>query len=110
MPLTSNDKVEDGILEVVIAQWLAIVVLEVHEQLQQILLRAVVTLLATLVDDVESKVDDDLLVLGDLLVHTCQPLDHAPGAFEQTLAHNGVETVEGSSKLDFFFWIDQAAK
>lgn len=110
VPLTSNDKVENGILEVLVAQWLAIVVFEIYEQLQEILLGAIITFLAALADDVEGKVDDNLFVLDYLFVHTGQPLDNGPGTLEETLAHDGVEAVECGSKLDLFFGVDQAAK
>lgn len=106
VPPTSNDKVENGILEVFVTQWLAVVVLEIHEQLQEIFLGTVITFLAALADDIEGKVDDNLFVLGDLFVQAGQPLDNGPRTLEQTLAHNGVEAVECGSKLDLFFGVD----
>lgn len=105
-----HDEVEDGVLQHIIRKWLAILALEVHEQLQKILLRLVVALLTTSTDDVEREISHGLLVLGDDLPGSVEPLDDLPGALEETLAHDSVETVKGHSKVDFAFGVVQASE
>jgi len=107
---TYNDKVEDAVLQHVVREGLAIIVSEVHEQLQEILLGLVVTCLAALADDVERKFNDGFLVLGDLLVDAGPPFHQSPGSKEQTLADGGIQAIKRSRKLDLLLGVGQAAK
>src|SRR5690554_10741 len=95
-----HDEVEDAVLQHIVRKGLAIFALEVHKELKEILLGPGVSCCAAVTNDVERKVNDNLLIFGHLLANTIQTLDKLPWSLEETLTNDGIETVKGSSELD----------
>lgn len=77
-----DDEVENAVLQHVIGKRLAIVVLEVNKELQEILLRFVVAIETALADDVECSLNNDLLVPSNLLVDASPPFNQLPRSIE----------------------------